>query len=120
MGTAEFVAACSEREGCQIEWHLLRFKSLQQFEFSLWSWLGQPIITSVPSFYLPGFNASGAITDAVTCYRVEQILIDMLAVGGVVFACECNELLEGLQRLHGAFEANRSGMNLVFGRSPVP
>ena len=41
----------------------------------------------------------------------------MLASYVVVFAGECNELPESLQRLNGAFEADRSGMNGVLGCS---
>jgi hypothetical protein len=47
--------------------------------------------------------------------RIEQVLVEDLAEGRVVFALESNHWLEGFERLDRSLEADRSWLDAVFG-----
>ena len=67
------------------------------------------------AFSQPRFIPVGSIGDAVVGDRIEQVLVEDLAEGRVVFALESNHRLKGFERLDRSLEADRSRFDAVFG-----
>ena len=97
------------------EWHLVLPNPFPHIAFGLASWFSEKAVVFGSAFSQPRFIPVGAIRDPVAGDRVEQVLVEDLAEGRVVFALESDHRLEGFERLNRSLEADRSRFDAVFG-----
>ena len=97
------------------EWHLVFPNAVPHIAFGLPSWFHETIVRFGSAFSSPRFVSVGSIGDSVDGDRVEQVLVEDLAEGRVVFALESNHWLKGFECLDRSLEADRSRFDAVFG-----
>jgi hypothetical protein len=97
----------------RVEWHLLLPKAVPHIAFRLPSAFHEASIGFGSSFSSARLVSVGSVGDPVDDNRVEQLLVQDLAEGRLVFALESNHRLEGFECLDHPLEADRSWLDAV-------
>jgi len=97
------------------EWHLDFDNSVRHFTFELPARSCHLFEPDGPAFSLSRFKAVGTISHAVTCDRIEQLLVKVGAKRSPAMPLKINERLERFECLQSPFEADRARLGFVFG-----